>query len=225
MNPNAVPDSTYFYLDVQPGGTAKGWIGNTPDLIFFDGTGHPIRTDIDTGDIAYRNPYPETWGLFLDYIHYVRVDYTAPGAAPLSTYATLELQTTALPSAASPVMPLVGAAVSPKINNVSFFLDQTSVGTTPTLSWTAPAVGQATGYTVEIYRLFTDGSFSQQELAGELYTTSISIQLPPGLLTAGNNYFFCLSAIDEPGVDYTTAPFRHSFPRGVAQSLSGVIAP
>lgn len=225
MNPSAAPDSTYFYLDVQPGGTAKGWIGNTPDLVFFDGTGEPIRTDIDTGDIAYGNPYPEAWGLFLDYIHYVRVDYTVAGAAPLSTYATLEVQSTTLPSLTNPVMPLVGPVASPKINDVSFFLDQTSVGTTPILSWTAPAVGQATGYTVEIYHLFSDGTFSQQELVGELYTTNTSIQLPPGLLTAGNTYFFCLSAIDEPGVDYTTAPFRHSFPRGVAQSLSGVVAP
>jgi hypothetical protein len=60
---------------------------------------------------------------------------------------------------------------------------------------------------------------------GEFYTTTTNIQLPPGILTDGANYFFRISASSEPGVDYSTAPFRHGLPHAIAQALSGVVTP
>jgi hypothetical protein len=157
MNPAAVPDSTYFYLDVQPGGTSKGWIANTPDLVAFDGTDNPILANVDLGDIAYGNPYPGLWGEIFDFVHYVRLDYTAPGATNSTTqYAFLALQTTTLPSAASPVVPLIGPVSAPRINAADFFSAQTGVGTTPTLSWSAPSLGAPTGYVVEVFSLSSD---------------------------------------------------------------------
>ncbi len=226
VNPAGVADSTYFYLDVQPGGPGKGWIGTTPDLVRFSGYNNPINSDLDLGEIAYRNPYPSGWVEFLDYIHYVHVDYTAPGAsASTRQYGYLELQTTSLPTVDKPADPLIGPANSPKINGVSFFNNQSGIGTNPTLTWAPPTVGSPTGYVLEVVELYTDGIDSLTEPAGTLYTKSTTIELPPGWLKSGGSYFFRLMAINEPGVDYENAPFRQTFPKGVAQSLSGVITP
>ena len=226
MNPSAIPDSSYAFLDVHPAGTDYGWIGNTPDLVSFDGTDAPIRTDTDMGDIAYGNPYPEGWEPFLDYVHYVRLDYTAPGAVNAIThYAYLELQTTTMPTVTSPVTPSVGPVVSPKINGLDLFHDQAAVGTMPILSWTAPALGTPTGYEVEVYYLYNNGGDSQADKVGDLYTKTTTIQVPPGMLSSGSSYYFRISTVAEPGIDYETAPFRHAFPRAVAQALTGVVTP
>lgn len=226
VNPSAVPDSSYLYFDVQPGGTDHGWIGTTPDLVAFDGTDEPIRTNIDMGDIKYANPFPESWAPFLDYIHYVRIDYTAPGATnSITQYAYLELQTTDLPNVNTPLAPAIGPIGSPTINGSSLFSRASSVGTMPTLSWTQPALGSPTGYEIEVFHLYSDSTDSFTELAGDMFTATTSVQIPPGVLTSGNSYYFRISAVFEPGIDYTTAPFRHGFPRAVAQSLSGVVTP
>ena len=225
-NPSAVPDSSYLYFDVHPGGAGYGWIGNTPDLIAFDGTDGPIRTDVDMGDIGYGNPYPESWEKFIDYIHYVRMDYTASGAQnSMTQYAYFEVQTTDLPTVSNPVTPAIGPVVSPKINNASFFNNTSGVGAMPSLSWNVPALGNATGYEVEVFRLYADGTDSFTELAGDLFTKTTSVQVPPGVMTSGKSYYFRISAVYEPGADYETAPFRHGFPRAVAQSLSGIVTP
>jgi hypothetical protein len=224
MNPAAVPDSSYFYVDVHPAGTAYGWVGSTPDLVAFDGTGNPLRADVDMGEIAFANPYPSDWGMLFDYIHYIRVEYTAPGAVnSTSADAYLESQDTSLPTASHPVAPLVGPVRNPMVDGASLFSDQTVLTTTPTLSWSAPTLGLATGYEVEIFSLYADGADSVAEQIGELLTTTTSVQVPPGLLAPGQSYFFCVSTVSEPGKNYNIAPFRHAFPRGVAQALSGVI--
>lgn len=224
MNPAAITDSSYFYVDVHPAGTAQGWVGYTPDLVAFDGTGNPIRADVDMGDIAFANPYPTDWGMFFDYIHYIRVEYTAPGAVnSASADAYLELQDTTLPTASHPVAPLVGPVRNPMVDGASLFSDQAVLTTTPTLSWSAPSLGSATGYEVDIFSLQAAGADSVVEQVGELLTTTTSVQVPPGLLSPAQNYFFCVSAVSEPGKNYNAAPFRHAFPRGVAQALSGVI--
>lgn len=223
MNPAAIPDSSYFYVDAHPAGTAQGWVGSTPDLVAFDGTDSPIRTDVDMGDVAFANPYSTDWGMFFDYTHYVRVEYRAPGAVnSTSTDAYLELQNTTLPTADHPIAPVLGPVSNPMVDGASFFSDQTVLSTTPTLSWGAPTLGSATGYEIEIFSLSAVGADSLLEPAGELLTTATSVQVPPGLLTAGHSYVFRVSAVSEPGKNYNTAPFRHAFPRSVAQALSGV---
>ncbi|HYL93410.1 MAG TPA: hypothetical protein VEW69_09665 [Alphaproteobacteria bacterium] len=226
MNPAAIPDSTYFYVDVQPGGLAKGWVGTTPDLVIFDGTGNPIRTDTDMGDIAFGNPYPAEWSKFFDYIQYVRVNYTAPGATnSVSDVASIEVQSASLPTSSAAVVPVIGPVQNPKVNNSNFFNAVSSAGATPVISWNAPALGTATGYIVEVFHLYNNDVDSVSEYVGKVYTKTTSIQLPTGYLTVGNSYYFRISAIAEPGVDYEAAPLRHAFPRSVAQSLSGVVTP
>jgi len=226
INPNSVPDSSYFDVEVQPTGAASGQIGSPPDLVFYDGTSKPIRTDVDLGDIHFGNPYPTAWAQFLDYTHYVRVDYTAPGATTsTSLYAYVEVQSTTMPNASSPITPVISPVTAPKVGTGNFFGNLTSVGTTPTISWSAPATGTPTGYTLDVLQLSNDSGDSGTNLLGTLYTSTTSVQLPAGLLASGNSYIFIITAVNEPGVDYTSAPFKHKFPRAVAQSLSGIIAP
>jgi hypothetical protein len=118
---------------------------------------------------------------------------------------------------------VLGPVSNPMVDGASFFSGQTVLTTTPTLSWSVPSLGSTTGYEVGIFSLYADGADSVAEPAGELLTTTTSVQVPPGLLASGQSYFFCVSAVSEPGKNHNTAPFRHAFPRGVAQALSGVI--
>ena len=224
MNPSAIPDSSYFYLDAHPSGTAQGWVASTPDLVALDGTSNPIRSDLDLGAISFGNPFPAGWGLFFDYAHYVWVDYKAPGAVnSTGTNAIIEVQDAIVPTAAQPISPAVSPVGTPLVEGVGFFSDQTVPTANPTIAWTAPALGSATGYQIDIYTLYASGVESTFDLVGTVLTTTTSVQIPPDLLQDGASYFFCISAVAEPGQSFATAPFRHSFPRGAAQSLSGVI--
>src|SRR6185369_13745903 len=53
-----------------------------------------------------------------------------------------------------PIAPLVGPVASPRINGQSLFAPPSHVGITPTIDWTAPAVGTPSFYTVTLRRLF-----------------------------------------------------------------------
>lgn len=226
VNPNAVSTATYAYLSALPG-SDKGFLTSSADLIMYENSNGPLENDLDLGDRQFGNPYPSSWGVVLSYEHIFNVSYLAPNAtAPVNKQAVVLLYTTTLPSATSPLTPLVGPVSSPLVQGSNFFNDQYSVGTTPTISWSAPTVGTATGYVVVVYQLSADSSFNSQVASvASLYTTKTSIKLPPNLLLPGNTYVFDIVAYHRQGIDFETEPYRKSLPEAYAECLSGRITP
>jgi len=228
-NPGAILLDTTLALDVYPGSLSKGFITDAPDLILYQGySGGPpmITGNGDIGPIAYGNPYSSGWPLFVIYEYDALTFYTAPGAtnnAPLLTSAYG--YTTSLPSSSSPIAPLIGVAQNPAINGASFFNNQTGVGLTPTLTWSPSSVGTTTFYRVRVDLLTNNGGNTTITNIAVLSTQATSLQIPQGLLTAGQAYVFVINARYAAGLNFVKNPYFQSPSEAYAGLASGVIQP
>jgi hypothetical protein len=87
--------------------------------------------------------------------------------------------------ASSTMFPAVGQVSSPTINGADFYQNQTLTSTTPTISWSAPAVGRAGLYVVHVSWL---AFFS---------TTSTQLIVPPGILAPGSTVNISIVSISD----------------------------
>jgi hypothetical protein len=229
-NPNATLTGTSIFLSVYPGSMAKGFSTATPDLVSYDYVaGVPfITTNGDLGQVRYGNPFPpKKWPLFVSYSYTATTTYTAPGAtnsAPLGS--NVVDFTTNLPSATSPITPLVGVAQKPLINGKNFFQDRTGVGTIPLLKWSPPSVGTATFYEVRGFELSNDGLGNTLiTLILRVRTASTSLRIPPGRMSTGLGYVFLVRPYYVPGLNFAKTPFMSRPISAWTDVLSGMMQP
>ena len=223
INPTAVPSGNYFFTYAYPLSSTYGLPFNAFQLLDYTGTG---TGDIDFGDLPYGNPFPSPWSVAAETYQGFDVSYLAPGATTPVVLTRYSYQaTTALPTATAPVKPLLGPVQAPKINGKDLFSNQVSVGTTPVLSWGSPLVGPASGYVVTCYRLFASGSTSSLQAVGRFRTRTSSIQIPSGILTAGNTYVITIASLRATGVDISSTPFRTPLPYAFTTLRSAIVAP
>ena len=228
-NPNATLTDTTIFLDVTPGSLAKGETTSGPDLVAYNyGTGQPfITTNGDLGPVAYGNPFPPSgWSVWDYYGWTATVNYFAPGATNSTAIDTLTVGfDTHLPTPTNPIKPMIGVVTKPTLNGRDFFEDQTGVGLTPTLKWSAPRVGTATFYQVQIYQLDNDGGNTVQALIASLRTPSRSLTVPQGLLGAGPGYVFRIRPWYVPGLNFAKTPFMFGPTHAQADVISGMMQP
>ena len=189
-NPIATLTSTMVALDVFPGDFSRGQTTSTPDLIAYDLNGEMnlLTVNADLGTVKYGNPFPPNFPLFVVYQYNASTSYVAPGATSnvaLATYAYG--YTPALPTANSPIRPMVGVVTNPSVGGGDFFTERTGIGLTPTLSWTPPTTGIANLYIVGVFQLSNDGGNTDAFKIATMQTQRSSITLPPGLLVAGQS--------------------------------------
>jgi hypothetical protein len=99
----------------------------------------------------------------------------------------------------APVRPELGQVRSPTINGHDIHVAQTGVGTTPTFAWQPPALGKPTYYDVIIQHVTVDAKqFTRVEYVAGLIVHETSIQVPPGILLAGQPYIALVEAVREP---------------------------
>lgn len=124
-----------------------------------------------------------------------------------------------VPTASAPIGPIIGVPVSPTIDGYDFVSNHTIVSLTPTLAWSAPTLGKATEYYVQIYFISGPG------LDGlwTFVTNGTSFVVPPGVLQPGNTYAFYIEAISDASLKANTAPFRIGTVHGDAGVMSGAI--
>jgi hypothetical protein len=88
-----------------------------------------------------------------------------------------------------------------------------------------PALGAPTYYQVRLYRLtLRPDGFLSRTIVATLYTPETQLRLPPGLLTAGQNYFIQMNAYLKPGVDPSN-PLKDSPVSHYVPALTGVFTP
>jgi hypothetical protein len=177
------------------------------------------------GSINYGEFLDVLWSELRDVRYDATVSYTAGTATPLQAVATVQRREPMSPSPASPIVPGVSPVQAPAINGVSLFTAQTSVGTTPTLSWSAPATGAPTSYRVTIYRLYVSGTASAASPVATWAVTSTSVAVPAGVLAAGQTYFAALTAFVQSPDTFSTAPNRTSNVWNQATALTATFAP
>ncbi|MDP3500596.1 MAG: hypothetical protein Q8S33_09700 [Myxococcales bacterium] len=170
----------------------------------------PTSLDVPTGAV------PASWGrVVVSYFSVEQPRTIVDGGTParyaggLTAYEVGEQ----VPSTFSPRLTAVRG---PQIATRNFIEDQTGVGTTPTLAWTAPTTGTVTTYRVRIARVLANGT-APENFA--IYTTNPAVTLPPGILVTGSAYVFALDSISFGQPGWFTLPALFS------TVLSGVIRP
>jgi hypothetical protein len=191
---------------------------------------HPL-VDLDLSMISqdkvislpYGNPFPSSWDTHLELSTSTgKVNYAFPGTAPVLLGGGLYLEMPIGEAEAAPLVPRIGFVRDLVIDGKP--TDQaTNVSETATIAWQAPALGSASGYAVDLYELElrqdTNPAYTSLVEVARFFTTTTSLQLPPGLLRTGRTYFFKVNAFSG-GIDVLSSPHRVTGAYGSSTVLS-----
>lgn len=224
VNPNAETGITHsLYIDAIPL-SQYGFYVSSPDMVIMSAIDNQSvnRPDLQL-TLQYGDPFPPAWPRFAQATTAFLVHYDLPladGGTARKFEAGVIENLDLLPSfATAPLRPQVSPITNAQVDGQPFFSDQTLNTTTPTISWSPPAVGSPTLYTVRIRRLRPVGARVDVAI---LLTAATSIQVPPGIFTSGNDYYVRLTAIADPART-VQVPYDQHWPRNSAQALSGLL--
>lgn len=183
--------------------------------------------DVDLGAVLYGNPFPASWQTGVQIESTFKLAYHLPGETKPAIFSSvsrsiLPLESVDLSSIGPSLQPVTNLQIAGKDG----FTDQVNVGASPTISWTAPAGGQAPNdYLVSIYELSLDGSATTigYALSPELQdlvitTTATSYKIPAVFLTAATAtathwYFVTVDAVynkqGATALDLDVSPLRY----------------
>jgi hypothetical protein len=199
----------------------------SPDLFLLE---VPAGTALlDLGALSYGQFLPAPlWIEWRGVSFEAAVSYLAAGASlPVSARVSVGGREPMVPAPATPIVPTLSPPQGLQIGGASAAVDLAGVGLTPTLSWTAPAAGTATSYSVEVLELTlrpatTESTFRR---VGVLSTGRTQVSLPPGLLQAGGRYFARVTANARAPDPFDTAPSRAGNVSTWAAALTATFAP
>jgi hypothetical protein len=225
VHPSAVPSAVAFDVAVS----ALPHSVQYPDMPMTVESARLLGLESNTGagvDVDYGSL---DYGDFLDPLwkSYRTASYFFDVSLPqVDTTITASITTSvAIGDAAGPIVPAVGPPLAPLIEGRDAFTPQQGVGLQPTISWSAPAVGQPSSYVITI----TD--HRQPVVAGQLREISATVytgrsfKVPPGLLTAGGLYHATITAVMAPWDVLDRGPFENGRPLHTADCVTGVFTP
>jgi hypothetical protein len=222
--PAAALYAEYSILTAQPGGLTHGVYCNGMDLAQFYAATGTGTADVNFGSVSYGDPFDSTWGHYFFTVMAASFTVTASGATTAATVygfvRTMEARASSMSLHA-----LLSPPKALKVNNQAATANLTGVGTTPTLSWTAPTTGTANTYQVYVYRVYNNGGTTTRSAVAAFYTDQTSLIIPAGVLTAGNSYMFRVMAISEPSSSFATAPWLSTLPHGDATAFTLLVSP
>ncbi len=224
VTPYGTPALGYMVLVGTPGRAAYG-SANSLDLLQYYQDGAPA--DLNLGSL----PIPAMpMGFEASCLAEVQVNRTfkLPGATTGTSAAGIVwVETNSLPTANTPLQPLVSPVQYPTIGGQSIANDVSGIGIQPVISWIPPVLGMPTGYVVYLRHLTLSGTSTKSTAIARLYTAENSVTVPPGLMTAGEAYYLLIRANASPGWDPGVSPYRSTkpIPMGSADFISGIIRP
>ena len=229
MNPG-LPGSAGFtqvnaFVDADGLSTALASGSATPDLMYYQVT--DLTKEHDLGLVTAGNPYPGL-PLFAGAGVLASVPFTAPGASTIHYLNASASTRQPFTSGDHPALtPSLGPVQMPKINGQDLFAGNTNCGTTPTLSWQAPALGAPGGYTVSIYEVSRTGAGGSKSVrVARLLATVPTLQVPPAILVAGHTYILQITAVSAAGMNWEATPYRNlALYESVATIVTGLISP
>ena len=193
----------------------------------YDTNSDPLA-DVDFGTFSYGDPYPaaqEIRSASVFFFTYPTIEGT-PKSGTSCAVQVKEPMTGApadLVPTISPPRSLTVDAVAPIARQVNY-----DISLTPTLSWSAPAVGAPTFYDVDVQLI--EGPQHDPFLGAMrmaiLTTSATTVSLPPGILVPDSYYQIVVKAAAAPGTDFATTPDRrgYSVPYASADLISPVLA-
>ncbi len=219
IHPNSTPKTHMLLVDAEPH-TLTGipsMVSRTPDMMILSLPSGTPDQDITT--LTYGQFLPSFWVEFRQVHYKVGLSITAPGAATATELIGTIGRRDPLPASNGAVLPAITPPRSPMINGIDAFQSPAGVGTTPMFSWSAPALGTATHYVIEIASVVNSNGATAFEPVAYLTTVSSAIRMPPGPLQAGTQYVGYLTAYFVTSDAPETAPYRYSIPNAWATTL------
>jgi len=186
-----------FLVYSDPYSSTYGVLEEGPPVLTYSGD---PTTDWTAGSVPFGNPFPahalrycalDEWSSL--------VSYSPVG---FSLYELLSCSSTA-PSSGSPVSPAIGPVTSPQIDGVAMDLTtvQTINSTTPTISWSPPAVGTPSYYFVNISSL----SPGEPSITFSIHDTQVTV--PAGVLVQGETAMVGIDATTNASPDIDAGYF------------------
>jgi hypothetical protein len=183
-----------------------------------------ITTDKDFGSIRYSDPFPSGWSRTFSFCQGAGISIPIEGT---DSQVNLNLGyglDTATP--ANPVTPLVGPVQNVTIAGKNLFAPTTISTATPTLSWSAPAVGVPYGYRITVIDVTPPPPQNSDTVTTAPWPVSVyeTSRTPTSVrLTPGHMYVFQIVAMTDGRANVETRPNRSALPRGNATSISAPI--
>jgi len=228
-NPNAelVAGSDTAFIDALcQGSTTGGFLGG-PDLLIANLA--PSSSDVPVST-SYVNPFPGNWALIAGARESISVTYSAPagGTNTETVTAGIGVQVPFDGTDAPTLTPGITPVSSVTINGKALSGNQLGVGQSPTLAWSAPGgSGGVEGYAINLVQLgFSSGASGSPAVASifNLPGTATSLQIPSGVLKAGQPYVVVINAISSPGYN-VLAPSNDPLTFIEVPYLSAVFSP
>jgi hypothetical protein len=200
---------------------ASGGYMYLPSLVDFE----PMRADGNYDEtVPYGNPFATEHAPWTDF---VTVVYPIPVTIPhVGAVHAVFIQAEPVSELANrPLVPAISAVQAVKINGLGADAPRAGVGSTPTISWAAPATGTATNYAVTIRSIVKAGTSYKLVPSGTFNTTSTSITLPAIATEGMESYVLTVTAISAKDRDLTARPFIGSLPYASMDYVTSRITP
>ena len=185
-------------------------------------------SDLDLGDVAYHNGFPQDYKTlaFADWEQ--TADFSLSGAWPADVRAHITTNSLTLPTATQPLSPLLGTVTSLRLDSADVFNTQLSaVSLTPTISWQPPAVGVPNFYQVDVMQLTVahcphcpHPDYTITANVATFQTQRTSLTLPSGVLAPGSTFVLVVTAKNAVALNIESAPLRTTYPFAYADGIS-----
>jgi hypothetical protein len=172
--------------------------------------------DTDYGTLVYGQCLDPLWKEKRNVSYQFTVPIAGTTIASFVASVSADEPMTPAPGAVAPV---IGPVKSPQIAGKDAFTAQSGVTVQPAFSWTAPAVGTASSYTLEVFNASTQAAV----FAETVYGTSLTV--PPGLLSSGTTYFAVITSRQAAFDTLDAAPLREGTPVYSAQAVTAAFTP
>jgi hypothetical protein len=178
--------------------------------------------------IAYGNPFsskaaPWTELVTMTYAAPVRIP-TPQGIGMVSAMMVAAIPVSAL-AETGVIAPSISPVRNAKVAGLSLDAPRTGVGTSPTITWEAPALGESTDYAVVVHAVESSKSGVNVTPIATFRTKSTSLKIPDSVLTSGGSYVLTITAISAPGADLASRPFIGTLPYASADYVTARLTP
>lgn len=187
----------------------------------------PVAGDADVADvIEYGNPFvtqgaPWTELVAVAYAMPVQIP-TAGGMAGL--HAMVVTAQAVDPGAESLALaPAISPVRNVRLDGRPLDAAVTGAAAAPTLTWDAPALGTATGYSVTVHAIATSPTGVAATPLATFHTRTTSLAIPATVLAGTSSYVLTITAIAAPTVDLTTRPFAGGLPYASADHVTALV--
>lgn len=215
-------------ISALPEAATRGYFHEGADVVVF-APGYMTDTSTVTTSWTYGDPYPTTWSrvAWVRYYRYRSISVSGATATPVFAriLAYRDLSTV---TAQAPIDPIIGTVSAPLVNGMAADVGGklSGVTTTPTVSWTAPAIGTPSRYYVSISEVYVASGATTLRTVATFETSATQLTVPPMVLASGNSYLFQIAARSLPaGIDLAATPQRLGLPDGESNVPTAIVTP